>query len=74
MILSETPPERVCTAKVIAVINHNGGSGKTTTVINLAGVLAAEMGCRALAVDIDAQANPSASATTPICCAARRRR
>lgn len=44
-------------AVVVAVVNHKGGSAKTTSVINLAGVFAAEMGRRVLVVDIDSQAN-----------------
>ena len=44
-------------ATVIAVVNHKGGSAKTTSVINLAGVFATEMGKRVLAVDVDSQAN-----------------
>jgi chromosome partitioning protein len=44
-------------AVTIAVLNHKGGSAKTTTVVNLGGVFAAEMGLRVLAVDVDSQAN-----------------
>jgi chromosome partitioning protein len=44
-------------AVTIAVLNHKGGSAKTTTVVNLGGVFAAEMGLRVLAVDMDSQAN-----------------
>lgn len=44
-------------AVTIAVLNHKGGSAKTTTVVNLAGVFAAEQGLRVLAVDVDSQAN-----------------
>ncbi len=42
--------------KSIVVVNHKGGSGKTTTVYNLAAFLA-KMGNRVLAVDLDPQAN-----------------
>ncbi|WP_189062106.1 ParA family protein, partial [Longimycelium tulufanense] len=42
----------------IAVGNHKGGSGKTTTVVHLSAALA-EMGKRVLVVDLDPQANAS---------------
>lgn len=40
--------------RTIAVVNRKGGSGKTTTVMNLAGVLAGE-GFKVLVVDTDTQ-------------------
>ena len=42
--------------RTIAIFNHKGGCGKTTTAINLAGALAAA-GRRVLLVDLDAQAH-----------------
>lgn len=42
--------------RTIAVLNHKGGSGKTTTAVNLAACLA-EHGRRVLLVDLDSQAN-----------------
>ena len=46
--------------RIIAVINHKGGVGKTTTVASLGAVLA-EMGNRVLIVDLDAQSNLTSS-------------
>lgn len=42
--------------KTIALMNHKGGVGKTTSVVNIASGLA-RMGYRVLAIDIDPQAN-----------------
>jgi chromosome partitioning protein len=46
-------------ARRIAVVNHKGGSGKTTTTVNLAAA-AGEVGRRVLVIDLDPQASASA--------------
>lgn len=43
-------------AKVISVVNHKGGVGKTTTTLTVGSILA-KRGFRVLCIDLDAQAN-----------------
>src|SRR3981081_75111 len=52
------PRQGVPNVRTVAVMNEKGGSGKTTTTISLAAVLA-ERGSRILVVDLDPQASAS---------------
>lgn len=47
-------------AKIIAIVNHKGGVGKTTTTVNL-GSAFARLGKRVLLVDMDSQQNLTTS-------------
>lgn len=49
---------------IIAVINNKGGTGKTTTTVNVAAALA-KKGLKVLLVDLDAQASASMSLGIP---------
>lgn len=49
---------------IIAVINNKGGTGKTTTAVNVAAALA-KKGLKVLLVDLDAQASASMSLGIP---------
>ena len=47
-------------AKIIAIVNHKGGVGKTTTTVNSGAALALQ-GKRVLLVDMDSQQNLTTS-------------
>ena len=53
-------------SKIIAIANHKGGVGKTTSVASIGSILA-NYGKRVLLLDLDAQANLTSSllATEP---------
>jgi chromosome partitioning protein len=57
---ASAPMEPARTSRRIAVFNHKGGTGKTTTSVNLAAGLA-ERGKRVLLVDTDSQGNVGVS-------------
>ena len=50
--------------EIVAFVNHKGGVGKTTCVINYGAILAA-MGKKVLLVDLDAQGNLSSGLRVP---------
>lgn len=52
-------------ARIIAVANHKGGVGKTTTTSSLGSILA-NKGYQVLLIDLDAQANLTTSLTSSV--------
>src|SRR6185295_13312918 len=67
--LSRCGPERPAQTRehpvrIISIINQKGGCGKTTTAINLAGILA-KTGYRTLLVDLDPQSHCAAGLAIP---------
>jgi chromosome partitioning protein len=57
-------PRREHAVRIISIINQKGGCGKTTSAINLAGILA-RRGLRTLLVDLDPQSHCAAGLAIP---------
>ena len=58
-------PAKDSAPRILAVFNHKGGTGKTTTSVTIAAGLA-ERGAKVLLVDTDAQGNVSVSLGLPV--------
>ena len=54
-----------CKTKVISFVNQKGGTGKTTTAVNVAALLATE-GKKTLVVDLDPQSNATMALVDPL--------
>ena len=65
ILIFSTSKINICmNTKIIAVANHKGGVGKTTTVASLGSILS-KKGYKVLLIDLDAQSNLTTSLSAP---------